>query len=950
MALTGATGLASIARSTRAQTPAVQDVTPPVVLQHVDAEHPASALPARKHVPEPPSSPMPRFAVVFLNALLVLVVLMACRSGTSFAQNREPPKAEVTPPTVLTHADAQYPPSALALRKHADVVLTVTVDVDGHVSKIDVAESGGVDLDEAATVAARQWTFVPANRDGKPVASRIKVPFHFAPPAPPPELVEPAAPAEPTTTPTTAVPAALPASSPSGSPSPASPAPSATEAPQEVDIFGRIVRRKLGAADYDVTLGELKAVPRANASDALKLAPGFLLTNEGGSGHAEQVFLRGFDAHEGQDLEFTVDGVPINDAGNYHGNGYADTHFIIPELIHSVRVLEGPYAPQQGNFAVAGSADYQLGLDRRGLTAEYSFGSFGTQRMLVLYGPSDSPSGTFAGAEYYTTDGFGLNRQAKRGTAIGQWETSLGQRGTLRVSATAYATEFNNAGVVREDDYLAGKVDFYGTEDPNQTGNTASRASLSATYEGHFKDIDVSQQLFVIDRTMRLRENWTGFLLDVQQPTQTPHDQRGDLIDFHFDEVTFGARGFARWHGEALGLRQEFEGGYFARIDSTHSTQDRVAAGNNDPYAIVADYQSTLGDIGVYIDGNVHLLPWLGVRGGVRADMFLFDVLNNCAIQSVDSPSAAMAASQINVSCLSELEHGSYVEPFVRTATSSGTIMPRGTVVAGPFDHFELSASIGNGVRTVDPSYVSEGIGTPFVTVESRDVGVSYNRVVGDPGNTRHYFWGGTGSTSIDLSVKSDFFQTHVGQDLIFDPTEGRNTLSSGSTRTGWSGAVRALGSFFDIAANATVVKAVFDTTGQCAPYCGLLVPYVPDLVLRGDAALFSDLPWQLAHKPVRATVGYGVSYVGRRPLPYGDTSDVIFVSDASIGVGWTIWNLRLSGQNIFDSKYKLGEYNYASNFQKYLPEPTLAPERSFTAGAPRTVMLSLSATLGGGS
>ena len=28
-------------------------------------------------------------------------------------------------------------------------------------------------------------------------------------------------------------------------------------------------------------------------------------------------------------------------------------------------------------------------------------------------------------------------------------------------------------------------------------------------------------------------------------------------------------------------------------------------------------------------------------------------------------------------------------------------------------------------------------------------------------------------------------FQTHVDEDLIFDPTEGRNTLAGGSTRTG---------------------------------------------------------------------------------------------------------------------------------------------------------------------
>jgi TonB family protein len=63
---------------------------------------------------------------------------------------------------VVTHVDAVYPPSGLKERKHADVVLVVTVDVDGHVSKADVAESGGADLDEAAIVAVRQWTFVPA--------------------------------------------------------------------------------------------------------------------------------------------------------------------------------------------------------------------------------------------------------------------------------------------------------------------------------------------------------------------------------------------------------------------------------------------------------------------------------------------------------------------------------------------------------------------------------------------------------------------------------------------------------------------------------------------------------------------------------------------------------------------------------------------------------------------
>src|SRR5205085_6502691 len=138
-----------------------------------------------------------------------------------------------------------------------------------------------------------------------------------------------------------------------------------------------------------------------------------LLSNEGGEGHAEQVFLRGFDAREGQDIEFSVDGIPINESGNLHGNGYVDTHFIIPELIESLRVVEGPFDPRQGNYAVAGSAEYHLGAPQRGLYSKVSAGSFGTLRELLMYAPAGGTNGTFAAAELYQTDGFGENRDGR---------------------------------------------------------------------------------------------------------------------------------------------------------------------------------------------------------------------------------------------------------------------------------------------------------------------------------------------------------------------------------------------------------------------------------------------------------------------------------------------------------------------------------------------------------
>ena len=94
-----------------------------------------------------------------------------------------------------------------------------------------------------------------------------------------------------------------------------------------------------------------------------------------------------------------MDGEPINESGNPHGNGYADTHFIIPELVQSLRVLEGPLDPRQGNYAVAGSADYHLGLADRGLTTKFSAGSYGTYNMLIAYGPQHMSDGTFAAGQ-----------------------------------------------------------------------------------------------------------------------------------------------------------------------------------------------------------------------------------------------------------------------------------------------------------------------------------------------------------------------------------------------------------------------------------------------------------------------------------------------------------------------------------------------------------------------
>ncbi|MEJ7733356.1 MAG: TonB family protein [Polyangiaceae bacterium] len=834
-------------------------------------------------------------------------------------------------PKVLTQVEPVFPPAALADHRDGTVALAVTVGSDGTVTAVEVLESGGTDFDEAAMSAVRQWMFSPAMRGDRAIAVKIRVPIRFVPPtrtgpeaplAPatsgtPRVQASPKATAVPTAR-TTRAPPAADAAAPAEQPFPDPEAAGASE----VTVTGRRQPPVVAASDHRIEVGALAMVPRQNAAGMLTLAPGIYLSNDGGEGHAERVYLRGFDAREGQDIEFSVGGVPVNESGNLHGNGFADLHFIIPELVTRLRVVEGPFDPRQGNYAVAGSAEYELGLEKRGLTTKYGFGSFDTHRMLLLWGPPGESIHTFGGAEIATTDGYGENRDARRASAMAQYEGAMGKIGSWRVAGSAYATEYHSAGLLREDDFAAGRKGFYDTYDFGQGGG-GSRFSLSGDIESRSGAFTLHQQLFAVRRTMRLRENFTGFLLDVQEPIQEPHQQRGDLFDLSMGETTLGARGSAGTSGIVLGQKHDLELGYFVRGDGVDATRQRIGAGSDDPYLTETDLHSTLVDVGLYGDATVRATPWLSLHGGVRADLFTFDVLDACAVQSVSRPSQTDPPG--DASCLHQQRGGEYREPTQRSSTAAVKLMPRVTLTVGPVRHFSFSLSYGQGVRSIDPNYITQDVGTPFASIDAYEGGVSYARTFGD---------------ALSLSAKSVFFVTHVDRDLAFSETEGRSILGGGTTRAGWSGSLRVAGDFFDENANVTLVRSAFDDTG-------LLVPYVPDVVVRSDTALFHDLPWRLAGAVPRATLGAGISYIGRRALPYGQRSDTIFTVDASATLGWRAYEIGVEVQNLLDRQYRLSELNFTADFES-APAATLVPARHFAAGAPRTVMVTFAATFGG--
>ena len=690
-------------------------------------------------------------------------------------------------------------------------------------------------------------------------------------------------------------------------------------------VKGQSLPRSRGAGDFQMEVGPLAVVPRNSAAQLLTLAPGILLTNEGGALHAESIFLRGFDAREGQDIELWVGGFPVNQAGHIHGNGYADLHFLIPELVDSLRVLEGPFDARQGNFAVAGSAEYRLGLRQKGMTLKGSLGSYGSRRLLATWRPASGDGQSFVGAQIYQTAGFGQNRDARSGTAMAQALLPMSETLSLRLFSFAYFGNYHSAGVLREDDVQAGRKGFFDSYDLGQGGDSG-QFGFVASLMGREQAFRHEQRVFFGFRHMRLRENFTGFVFDLQLPQQPLHGQRGDMLDKTSRSFVAGASGHGRMRTQLWTLPLEWELGYMARLDLVSGQQARLFAGTEIPYLLDKDLDSVLGDIGLYADAE--LKPWhfLSLRGSMRWELLTYSVTNNCFVKEVRRPS--LANPPLDESCLNQRDFGVYRERFQKLSTAGSIFVPKASAALGPFYDFQLMASYGRGFRSMDPEYIGEGLKTPFATLSAWEVGTLYHR--------RWAF--------AALDARAVLFGTRVDKDLVFSEQAGRNILGGSTSRLGTSLSGRLQGHFFDMSAHATWVQSTFDDTG-------LLVPYVPDFVGRLDGALFGALPWEFWRRKLVARLGLGINWVGRRPLPYGQRSDTLLVVDANTEWQWRHFTLGFAVTNLLNRRYRLAEFNYVSNFQATsLSPPPLVPARHFVAGPPLTLWVSLGINLGGDS
>lgn len=823
------------------------------------------------------------------------------------ARAQDPPEA-VTPPSVITHVDAHYPPSARAERKHGDVMLAITVDADGHVSKVDVVESGGADLDEAAVVAARQWTFVPAKKNGRALASRIRVPFHFAPPAAPPELVAPSrADGDHVLPPHGAVAEPAPAQAEAAAPH---------AAPSEVTAHGRPIPPVRGTSDFRIPRLTLTAAPHGSGADMLATAPGVYVAHPEGEAIAQRIYLRGFDAEHGQDVELHVAGIPMNQPSHIHGQGYADLNLVIPETVRSIRVIEGVYDPRQGDFAVAGSASYDLGVEERRSRVKLTYGSFDTKRVLALWAPQGQTQETFGAATFRTTDGFGDGtRGAISGGVIGQYQIALPYDVTALIHVGAYAARANIAGVVRRDDLAAGRVGFYDAyPDPSARSQSAgtSRTQIGVTLDkrGYEDGSHLTAAMWLYLASFRSRTNFTGY---TQRSRIEPSwVGRGDLIEQSNDDLGLG--GSISYLGGRLrpmkGVGLQYELGADVRTHRITQTQNLLRAPQNETWDQRDDAAIRSTDVGLFGDLNIALSRYVRLRGGARADLLFFDVDDKLG------------------NFIPAFQKKNHVVGFRRTA-SGIAFGPRATLEGHPTKWLKLSASYGEGYRSPQARQLEEGEQAPFAKVKSYEVGATVRE--GDR-----------------ISLSAVAYQTNLSYDLVFNPQDGRLDRIGPTTRRGLVGyLLTSPAEWMNVSLSATYVHATLDSPpiptpeNPSPPYVsGQSLPYVPPLLVRADVALTRAIGTAFG-KPLQWKLGYGTTFLSSRPLPYGQSSPNVFLLDATLGVRRDWLELSLDAFNLLDARYADTEYAYVSNWQTSAI-PSRVPQRHITAGAPRAIFASL--------
>lgn len=632
------------------------------------------------------------------------------------------------------------------------------------------------------------------------------------------------------------------------------------------------------ASQRVIEAAEISVAPRRrSADDLLRLVPGVLLSQHGAEGKGQQLFLRGFDAAHGADVEVQVAGIPINELSNIHGQGYLDLNFVIPEVVRSISVAKGPFQVNQGNFANAGTIRFELGVDpaARGTRVGYELGSTIRHRGVVVHAPKRLGPQSFTAFEAMRDEGFAPGRRAQRVSSISQVRlVDSPVYGTLDLLGSGYYARFGSPGALAAADVASGRVPFDGVYQ-GDGGGTSIRSLASLRHQIALGAGRLEQRLYGQFRHLDMLENFTGYL---QDPVNG--DRRAQVHRFF-------AAGYQIEYQRPLVESLVLTVGGSWQGDSISQEDRRVDAG----HGIVQDnWNLGIGQHQAGARAGLRWRPtrWLHLEGGARADLFAYDVID-------------------------------YLQDDVRTRKTLGRASPRLLAAFRLGTRVSLFAAYGRGLRAPEGRSVLAGVTTPSDVVLDRYKGGTPRIVPSDAIELGARF---TGTRYLSAGVAA--FATWIERELVFDHVSAVNLELNQTRRLGVEidVALRPV-PWLELRQDLTLAQARFVGSGAPVP---------------GAPPLLSASSLTLVH-PSGLRAGARLQVVGARPLPHGARSATYALLDLSVGYRRGPLQLDLQVDNATNARWKEGEYHFASWWDRATARSTL-PSLHFIGGPPLAVRL----------
>ena len=600
----------------------------------------------------------------------------------------------------------------------------------------------------------------------------------------------------------------------------------------------------------------LLAQPTYRTGEILESVPGLIVTQHSGEGKANQYFLRGFNLDHGTDIAISIDGMPVNMRTHGHGQGYADTNFMIPEIMRGLAYRKGPYFAAEGDFASAGAIHLDI-VDRLALNfAQVEIGSFGHRRAVTGMSAPVGADGTFlvAGEIVYFDGPWEHPDDLRKLNGVARFARGSYDNG-FALTAMAYSGKWNATSQIPQRAVDAGLIDRFGTLDPTDYGE-AQRFSLSGRWHETTKDTATRVSAYAIRSNLSLFHNFTYFLND---------PVNGDQFRQKDDRVIVGASASRTFLSTAFaGIKSETTVGLQTRYDDIavglFNTRERVAL------STVRDDRVKEGSVGVFGENTLRWTDWLRTTAGLRGDLFWTDVASNLAANSGKDGDAIFS--------------------------------PKFGLVLGPWARTELYLSAGTGfhsndargtVTTVDPVSGDPAARTPFlVRSEGAEIGL------------RSQPWSGLSST---LAL----FVLDFDSEIVFIGDAGNTEASRPSRRLGGEFTMDArLTSWLKLDLSAAYARARFREDDPGAP--GRRIPGAVEGVV-STGLTFHDVygGW---------FGGVKVRYFGPRPLIEDNSVRSNSTTTVSARLGYRFTNgmiVRLDAFNLLNADASQIDYYYTS-------------------------------------